>query len=121
MFVIGHYSGKVSNPKNIPPFLEKLKAHNNTEKSSKSGFGPVLKSFLAVAAVAVIALAIFTAQPNTSQGMDLASVSYKFSETQDFFTVAIREELNKIEAERSPLTESIIYDGLRQLNKLEEQ
>ena len=28
MFVIGHYSGKVSNPENIPPFLEKLKTHN---------------------------------------------------------------------------------------------
>ena len=28
MFVIGHYSGEVSNPKNIPPFLEKLKTHN---------------------------------------------------------------------------------------------
>ena len=25
MFVIGHYSGKVSNPNNISPFLEKLK------------------------------------------------------------------------------------------------
>ena len=28
MFVIGHYSGKVSNPENIPPFLDKLKKHN---------------------------------------------------------------------------------------------
>ena len=28
MFVIGHYSGKVSNPENIPLFLEKLKEHN---------------------------------------------------------------------------------------------
>ena len=28
MFVIGHYSGEVSNPENIPAFLEKLKIHN---------------------------------------------------------------------------------------------
>ena len=28
MFVIGHYSGIVSNPENIPPFLDKLKKHN---------------------------------------------------------------------------------------------
>ena len=28
MLVIGHYSGKVSNPENIPLFLEKLKEHN---------------------------------------------------------------------------------------------
>ena len=28
MFVIGHYSGEVSNPDNIPAFLEKLKIHN---------------------------------------------------------------------------------------------
>ena len=28
MFVIGHYSGKVSNPKDIPLFLDKLEEHN---------------------------------------------------------------------------------------------
>ena len=28
LFVIGHYSGKVSNPDNIPLFLDKLKEHN---------------------------------------------------------------------------------------------
>ena len=28
MFVIGHYSGIVSNPENIPPFLDKLKKNN---------------------------------------------------------------------------------------------
>ncbi len=27
LFVIGHYSGKISNPENIPPFLKKLKTH----------------------------------------------------------------------------------------------
>ena len=28
MFVIGHYSGKVSNPKDIPPFIESARANN---------------------------------------------------------------------------------------------
>ena len=28
MFVIGHYSGKISNPKNISPFIERLKKNN---------------------------------------------------------------------------------------------
>ena len=28
MFTIGHYSGKVSNPKKIPLFIQKLKDHN---------------------------------------------------------------------------------------------
>ena len=83
--------------------------------------GPVLKSFLAVAAVAIIALAVFIGQPNNSEGMELATVSEEFSRTQDFFTIAINDELKKIEAERSPLTENIIYDGLRQLNRLELQ
>jgi len=98
-------------------FQEKLQSlHSKEKRQTATG---LLKSFLAVAATGIIALAIFMGKPSDSQGMELSSVSYEFSETQTFFTVAIREELHKVEAERSPLTETIIYDGLRQLNKLE--
>lgn len=99
-------------------FEKKLKSLQ-TERGSS--LGPILKSFLAVAAVAIIALAVFIGQPSNSHGLELATVSEEFSRTQDFFTIAINDELKKIEAERSPLTENIIYDGLRQLNRLEEQ
>jgi uncharacterized protein (DUF3084 family) len=102
-------------------FEEKLKVLNNPDKGTKGNYGPVLRTLLAVAAVAVIALAIFIGLPKNTQGMELASVSNEFSQTQDFFTVAIREELKNVEAQRSPLTEDIIYDGLRQLEKLERQ
>ena len=102
-------------------FKDKLNTLNRRDTSLRRGYSYVYKTFLAIAAAAVLALAIFTGTPKSTSGMDLASVSTEFSETQDFFTVAIREELKKIEEERSPLTEGIIYDGLRQLHKLEMQ
>jgi hypothetical protein len=101
-------------------FEEKLNALQS-EKKERGVNSPVLKTFLSVAAIAIIALAIFIGQPTNNEGLELASVSSEFSQTQDFFTIAIREELKKVEAERSPLTEQIIYDGLRQLNRLEKQ
>ena len=39
MFVIGHYSGIVSNPENIPPFLDKLKKHNINADWAVCAFG----------------------------------------------------------------------------------
>ncbi len=100
-------------------FEQKLKALNNGKNGAKTGNGSMYRFFLAAAAALVVALGIFVNQPDGSQGMELASVSKEFSQTQDFFTVAIREELKKIEAERSPFTEDLIYDGLRQLERLE--
>ena len=50
---------------------------------------------------------------------ELASVSPELAQTQDFFTVTIAEELKKLNAERSPLTDDIIYDAMRELNTLE--
>lgn len=82
-------------------FKDKLNTLNHENKSPKGSFGYVYKTFFAVAAAAVIGLAIFTGMPSRTQGMDLASVSTEFSETQDFFTVAIREELKKIQIGRA--------------------
>lgn len=87
----------------------------------KSILRQYLKPLLATAAVLIIGLSLFIGGQRTEEsGMDLSKVSTELSETQDFFTLAINEELKKIEAERSPLTENLIYDGLRQLNHLEE-
>ena len=41
------------------------------------------------------------------------------SETQDFFTATIENELKKLNKERSPLTEQIITDALEQIQLLQ--
>lgn len=104
-------------------FLDKLK--NNTLASTeidvdikrKSGFN--WKPFLAIAAALVICFSVFTTLRNQPDALDLASVSPEMSETQDFFTVTIENELKKLNKERSPLTEKIITDALAQIQLLE--
>jgi hypothetical protein len=98
-------------------FVAKLNADKITlsNNSSRSYWKP----FLAIAASLVICLTVFGGLNAQPKATGLASVSAKMSETQDFFTVTINEELKKLNAERSPLTENIIYDALRQLSTLE--
>jgi len=100
-------------------FLEKLEAQNKTDKKDK-GFNTIWKPFIAIAASIIICLSIFGGINNSDEPTGLASVSPEMSEAQDFFTATIREELKKLDAERSPLTEYIIYEAERQLKTLEE-
>ena len=50
---------------------------------------------------------------------DLASISPELSQTQDYFTTAINNELASLNNERTPETETIIKDALEQINLLE--
>jgi len=101
-------------------FLAKLKdADTDTTKST-----PVLtllwKPLLAAAAALVIFLGVYGGANSTlSEDNDLASVSPELAKTQDFFTATINEELKKLNAERSPITENIIHHAMRQLSQLE--
>jgi hypothetical protein len=52
---------------------------------------------------------------------DLASISPELSETQEFFTTTIAQELSVLNNERSPKTEAIINDALTQINILEKE
>ena len=97
-------------------FLKKLEAQSKDKPKTQNFWRP----FLAIAASVVIALTAFTSLNAENELTDLASVSPEMSETQDFFTATIREELKKLDAERSPLTEQIIYEAERQLKALEE-
>lgn len=97
-------------------FLAKLNADQKTLKISTKNYW---KPFLTIAASLLICFAVFTGLNTESSSMDLASVSPELSETQDFFTATITEELKKINEARSPLTEPIIDDAVLQLNVLE--
>jgi biopolymer transport protein ExbD len=100
-------------------FLDKLKANDIASNETKKSSGFNWKPFLSIAAALVICFSVFTTLQNDSEALDLASVSPELSETQDFFTVTIENELKKLNKERSPLTEQIINDALKQVDVLE--
>ncbi|WP_299101725.1 hypothetical protein [uncultured Winogradskyella sp.] len=100
-------------------FLDKLKSNDIASIEVKKSSGFNWKPFLAIAASIIICLGLFTTLQNDSEDLDLASVSPEMSETQDFFTVTIENELKKLNEERSPLTEQIISDALAQIKLLE--
>lgn len=80
------------------------------------------KPFLAVAASLVLCFSVFTImQPQESELMDLANVSPELEQTQSFFTTAIAEELSALEAERSPETEEMVNDAMKELKILEKE
>ncbi|MGB3773648.1 MAG: hypothetical protein WA951_00170 [Leeuwenhoekiella sp.] len=74
---------------------------------------------LAVAA-SFLLLLVWSFQQNTgTDGKELAKVSPKMEETQDFFTAAIANELFKIKERRNPVNKRLIDDALAQLTVLE--
>jgi septal ring factor EnvC (AmiA/AmiB activator) len=100
-------------------FLDKLKANKMTSLDTIKSSGFNWKPYLAIAASLVICFSVFMTAQNEPEVLDLASVSPELSETQDFFTVTIENELKKLNNERSPLTEQIIDDALKQIETLE--
>lgn len=99
-------------------FLEKLNAENENI-SNKSAFN--WKPFLAIAASIVLCFTIFTQMQSGSEVLDLANVSPEMSEAQDFFNVTLQTELKKLDKERSPFTEEIINDALKQIDILDNE
>lgn len=62
---------------------------------------------------------MFIGSLQQNESRDLASVSPKMEETQNFFTSAINEELNKLKEEASPIAQNLINDALKQIKILE--
>lgn len=100
-------------------FLDKLKANAMVSYAAQKSSPFNWKPFLAVAAALVICFSVFMTLQNQPKALDLASVSPELSETQNFFTGTIENELKKLNKERSPLTENIITDALKQIQILE--
>jgi len=101
-------------------FLEKLNQQNTIAINNTQQKPSYWKPFLAVAASLVLCFSIFTFMQQQEPDLkDLANVSPELSRTQDFFTLAIQNELANLETERSPETEELVNDALKQLLVLE--
>lgn len=74
-----------------------------------------------LAVAASIALLVFALVPKEAYNptKELAAVSPQMEEAQDFFTRAIEQELFTLRQERTPETEKLIKDALKQLELLE--
>jgi len=79
------------------------------------------KPLMGVAASMALILSVLLVVQSSPGAKDLASVSPEMSETQDYFTIAISEELNRLESERSPETEAMVDDALSRMKILEEE
>ena len=98
-------------------FLDRLKSDNHIV--SKKPKHTIYRPFIAIAASLILFFGVFILIQNKPQENGLASVSPELSQTQDFFTSAIRSELNKIKDKRSPENEMLVLDALKQMELLE--
>jgi len=116
----GDFDFEIPNKEHQDNFIEKLKTQNNEQKivSNKRN---LWKPFIGIAASVLLLVTLafnFNSEPEIK---DLASVSEEMAETQSFFTLAITEELEKINSKRTPETELLVKDALTQLDILEKE
>ena len=100
-------------------FLSKLKNQSQETNKNASGKFNFWKPFLGIAASVIICVGIITILKPTQDVKDLASVSPEMSQTESFFTNAISEELLKLNEARTPDTEKLIDDAMKQMEILE--
>ena len=100
-------------------FLSKLKGEETKVYVLKPTKPSFWKPLLAVAASLILGLSIFAIVERQPEAKDLASVSPELSETQKFFTTAIRQEMASLNSERTPETDKIINDALARIDLLE--
>ena len=106
-------------------FLQKLSKHNSVEE--ETSVVPLTRkknkwtTLLYIAATIAILIAVIpSGLINTNfEEAELASVSPQLQETQDFFTVAINQQLEQINTINSEETKKVVEDALVQLQKLE--
>ncbi len=101
-------------------FRQKLR-NNRKKKTNKSGVISLWAPIMAVAASFLLAIMIFQGafeNPFTNQ-QELANVSPEMKQTQDFYASAIKTELQNLQDQKTPETEAVIEDALKQLDILE--
>ena len=88
---------------------------NQPKKINKTSW-----KWLSVAASVVLVIGFWLGSSHQKQQMELADVSPKMEEVENYFVSTIYNELKTIESNRSLETETIIEQALDQLEELEE-
>lgn len=96
-------------------FQNRLANQNHSKKSNKTFY-----KYIAIAAALVFFFGIIFSNYQTNKGVELADVSPKMEETQDYFSSVIKEELENVMKVKNESNQIIIDDAFNQLNLLEE-
>lgn len=101
-------------------FRQKLEKRSRG-KLNRSGVISILNPIMAVAASFLLGFVLFQTILNDPLGQkgELASVSAEMETTQNFYVSLIEQELTNLKAKKSPETETLIRDALRQMEILE--
>ncbi len=95
-------------------FQKKMERQKKPKKSMQ------FYKFIAIAASLLLIFTIGFGKMQSTKGVELADVSPKMEETQDYFTSVIHNELEKITAIKNKENEKIINDALQHIKFLEE-
>ncbi len=77
--------------------------------------------WISIAASIIIIFSVWIGQNEQSEGLELADISPKMEETQDYFTSLIRVEIEKINTQKTPENQQLIEDAFQRLDNLELQ
>lgn len=102
-------------------FRQKIRSRS-VKKTKHNGVISLWLPVMSIAATLAIAFLIFQGIWSNpfNQEPDLASVSPKMKETQNFYASVIQTELQNLKEEKTPETEAVINDALKQMEKLEQ-
>ena len=102
-------------------FREKLRKQQPQKKPKHNGIISMWLPAMAIAASFLVAFLLFSGLLNDpfAKQQELANVSPEMKQTQEFYSSVIRRELAALEDQKSPETETVINDALKQLEILE--
>ena len=96
-------------------FEAKLKAQNQPQiKSKKTNW-----YWLSAAASILLLIGFWLGNQTITTGEELAEISPKMKETQNFYLATIQKEIKLIDAKKTPQNQKIIDDAFIQLETLE--
>lgn len=98
--------------------FERFQAKLKKEKKTKSKTSWL---WLSVAAMVLLAFGFMLGNLNTQKGIQLADVSPKMQETQNFYLASIQQEIELVKAKQTPENQKIIEDSFAQLTILEKK
>ncbi len=100
-------------------FLEKLQEQNKVVALAPKKRNWTRSLAIAASITLLIGMISIASLSNTNEKADLASVSPQMEDTQNFFTVAIKTQLEEIDKKSSAETAQLVVDAMKQLEKLE--
>lgn len=101
-------------------FRQKIRSKSR-KRTKRSGVVSLWLPAMSIAATFAVAFLIFQgafSNPFNNEH-DLANVSPKMKETQNFYASVIQVELENLKNQKNPETEAVIDDALKQMEKLE--